>query len=877
MTPFLINEGVIMKKTYVVCFIALSAALLNGCSNDSSSDELCTAGQTKCVDDSTIAKCSEDGQWINESCEFSCDADTGSCIYPDSCNTGDVKCANDVLSTCQGGAWKDEKCEFGCDAKAKKCMECKAGQTKCADNVFSVCTDGFWKTETCPTGCNTETGRCNEGDKKCEPAELKCSEDGTNLQECNEEGVWQEKETCSYGCDAEQKACNPRCREDALQCDGEDGLTGQNVVICHGEQWEISEECELGCVAGECSSACGNEDEYRCSADALMVCHGNWELAQECPNGCDNGKCKDCVTVDEKSCNESGNVQICKSDFTLEETETCALGCDNGKCKDCVTADEKSCTEAGNVQTCQSDFTLEETETCALGCDNGKCKDCVTVDEKSCNEAGNVQFCKSDFSLEETEKCKLGCNQGGCNECKDVTHCSGAPGWKTGSCTSSNTCKATSCLNTYSLQDGTCTLEIPFSGNVFVTEMENNADIIAKASTILYDNADTPTKYVSWKNPKETLSFFFAPKSTGTMKLFVEASVPKGTKQGTLSFTYEGVSHEITVDSATAKIYPVGSWKVEKSGYVKIEMRGTSVTPSGSEFARVSDFFVGGDVASAMPACTPKSVVKDSYWNRRGPSVHMTYTLPNEDVEWFYNEVIVPKGSDIINSYFMLTGFSEGYMGIQANSATERKVLFSVWSAYSTDDPNQIPADYKVTTLRKGKGVEPQPFGNEGSGMQSFYTYPWETEKNYKTLVHVKPTGNGSTDYTGYFCDEKGNWHLLASFRRPKTNTWYKGAHSFLENYNPASSIYSREVHFINPWVRTKSGKWVELTEAKYSADTAGTKGYRIDREGFANGSSFVLRNCGFVVGSTALGEKFKRSSSGTPAPDIDFAALEKL
>ena len=50
-------------------------------------------------------------------------------------------------------------------------------------------------------------------------------------------------------------------------------------------------------------------------------------------------------------------------------------------------------------------------------------------------------------------------------------------------------------------------------------------------------------------------------------------------------------------------------------------------------------------------------------------------------------------------------------------------------------------------------------------------TYPWKAGKTYKTLVHVRPDGKGSTDFTGYFCDETGTWHLLASFKRPQTNT----------------------------------------------------------------------------------------------------------
>ncbi len=764
-----------------------------------------------------------------------CESDSAGKVT--TCMEGQHQCMDASTSaTCvDGGIWKTENCEDGCDSASGTCLvrekPCQDGDTRCVDNVYSVCRNHSWQVdETCTTGCD-QSG-CMD-DQKCKDGALKCGEDGYALMICND-GDWSEHDRCRSGCDAEKNACNPLCKEGDLRCDGEDGKLGRNVVICHDEHWEEYETCDYKCVGGACSNACDLDGDHLCKGDDLMVCHENWEFEQTCVLGCTDNRCKECAAVDEQSCDDAGNLRVCQSDYTLL-TQPCPLGCANDKCK--------QCTEIGNL---------------------------------SCNDAGNIQTCQSDFIFAETTVCPHGCKDAVCVECQDAADCTDVPGWKSGQCTN-NTCVASECKGDYVLQGTVCTLEIPFAGNVFVTKMENDDDIIEHAGDIIWDYPDIPTKFVSWKNPKEVLSFFFAPKQTGKMKVFVEASLYNGTTEGRLEFTYRGESHEITVDSTSTKVYEVGTWDVQEPGYVRIDVRATSITPANSEFARFGNFFVGGDVASQMPACTPKAIVNDAYWNRRGPSVHMGYTMPDEDIEWFYNEVVVPDGSDIINSYFMLTGFSEGYMGIQANSATERSVLFSVWSAYSTDDPNQIPADYRVTTLRKGDGVEPQPFGNEGSGLQSFYSYPWKTEKTYRTLVHVKPTGNGATDYTGYFGDENGNWHLLASFRRPKTNTWYKGAHSFLENYNPASSIYSREVHFTNPWMRTKDGRWIEVTEAELTADTAGTKGYRVDREGSSSGSMFILKNCGFFVGSTNPGDTFTRQKSGNPAPEIDFDMLERL
>ena len=40
-----------------------------------------------------------------------------------------------------------------------------------------------------------------------------------------------------------------------------------------------------------------------------------------------------------------------------------------------------------------------------------------------------------------------------------------------------------------------------------------------------------------------------------------------------------------------------------------------------------------------------------------------------QDFEWFYSELLVPVGSDVIGSYFATNGFSEGYFGIQVKES----------------------------------------------------------------------------------------------------------------------------------------------------------------------------------------------------------------
>lgn len=243
--------------------------------------------------------------------------------------------------------------------------------------------------------------------------------------------------------------------------------------------------------------------------------------------------------------------------------------------------------------------------------------------------------------------------------------------------------------------------------------------------------------------------------------------------------------------------------------------------------------------------------------------------------EWFYNEVTVPEGQDVIGSYYMANGFGEGYFGMQVNSAAERRILFSVWSPFATDDPKSIPEDMRIAMLKKGAGVHTGEFGNEGAGGQSYLRFPWKTGITYGFLLRAVPDGNNNTAYTAYFYDpEQGRWMLIAAFRRPKTDKYLTRIHSFLENFNPEYGDRQREVLFGNQWIRDVKGNWISLNRAVFTYDNTAAKGYRKDYAGgVVEGKYFFLRNCGFFNRYTLYGSAFTRTA-GDKHPEIDFATL---
>lgn len=374
----------------------------------------------------------------------------------------------------------------------------------------------------------------------------------------------------------------------------------------------------------------------------------------------------------------------------------------------------------------------------------------------------------------------------------------------------------------------------------------------------------------NWSDPELRIRTYFWVGAAGSLDVRLNASVASGASRLRCALGRE--VREVALTNTVQGSVVVGSFAVARPGYHCVEMQGLS--KSAATFAEITGLELSGT------ACSGEAhfIKDDVYFGRRGPSVHLGYRLPAEarDICWYYNEVSVPAGQDALGTYCMANGFGEGYCGMQVNSAKERRILFSVWSPFHTDNPKAIPEGERVVLLRKGKEVHAQAFGGEGSGGQSYLVYPWKAGTVYRFLLHGEPAGDGTTVYSAYFYPpEEGRWLLLASFKRPKTSTYLTRWHSFLENFSPDAGAVTREGNFANQWARDKAGRWFEATEAGFTADATAHKGARMDYTGGTTSDGrFFLRNCGFFSDRRTPGTTVTRPPSGQPAPAIDWAKL---
>lgn len=396
-------------------------------------------------------------------------------------------------------------------------------------------------------------------------------------------------------------------------------------------------------------------------------------------------------------------------------------------------------------------------------------------------------------------------------------------------------------------------ITVPVAGNTYVTEGTEGAKISNRG------------EITSWTQSEALLSTWFKVSNPGKLQLFVKTK-PVDTSS-TLEVSLLGKSFTVEIEKAEEPIFLIGTVTVSAPGYIRVDAKG--IKKETPDFPFITEYFISGEAA-----VEPLHFVRDfeAYWGLRGPSVHLSYDLPDGNVEYFYNEIIVPEGEDKIGSYFMTNGFGEGYCGIQVNSEKERRILFSVWSPFSTDNPSEIPENQRIKTLAQGEGVHIGEFGNEGSGGQSYLIYPWKAGETYKVITRVHPDGKGNTEYYAWFyATEENRWKLIAGFLRPQTDTWYKRAHSFLENFIPSQGYLARKVYFKNQWVCTDKGDWIELTEGVFTNDATARAGVRMDYAGGVEKDVFFLKNGGFFNDYTEYKSSFARRPQGL-RPDVDLS-----
>jgi len=363
----------------------------------------------------------------------------------------------------------------------------------------------------------------------------------------------------------------------------------------------------------------------------------------------------------------------------------------------------------------------------------------------------------------------------------------------------------------------------------------------------------------NWKDASTKVIWFGDIKSPVTIDASLELRLPENATSK-LRLTVAGQSHETEVRGAgtNVAIARFGKFNIRKPGYQRFTLE--SLNAAGQPFGELSALVLGG-VTTNNTHFNYKS-------RRNAASVHLGYPVPKgTNVAAFYCEMTGLE--DPVHTYYMACGWHRGYFGMQVNSPTERRIIFSVWdSGGEAVDRKKVDDINRVKLLGKGENVYAGDFGNEGTGGHSHLKFKWKTGEKQRFLVTAQPTNQTFTIYSGYyFHPEKKEWMLISSWRAPKEGGWLRGLYSFSENFVGNNGHVTRKALYGNQWIRTDAGQWLELTTARFTHDATG-KADRLDRFMGVENGQFFLSHGGFIEGFTQSGETFPRPSTGQ-LPDI--------
>ncbi len=214
-----------------------------------------------------------------------------------------------------------------------------------------------------------------------------------------------------------------------------------------------------------------------------------------------------------------------------------------------------------------------------------------------------------------------------------------------------------------------------------------------------------------------------------------------------------------------------------------------------------------------------------------------------------------------------------GYCGIQHNSDTERRTIFSIWDTSPTLHPTTTAADPKTIHNR---------FGGEGEGGHTHMIWNWNLNETVQFYVHKQPgpaDKPNTTDTLYYIFDRtKNTWVHSATINNPNgdpptkptpnsVSTIGGGLNSFLENFagkdkeKPKLALYRL-------WLGTSLDSMKCLTKA-HGDGTWGTmhNAYFL-AEGDAKALEATFASAKDKYGEPAMGENKKPKGDKAQKPE---------
>lgn len=370
---------------------------------------------------------------------------------------------------------------------------------------------------------------------------------------------------------------------------------------------------------------------------------------------------------------------------------------------------------------------------------------------------------------------------------------------------------------------------------------------------------------VTWTKPNQSLTWYGEFREVGELTIGIKGNCDQNAKLTVSIYPTLDRDHAIgtqhTNISSTGTdnftLWDLGRFKIASPGYYAIEL---SIAEVSNEFnAQISSLELDGPASE-----NTQFNLKE---RRNAASVHLSYpTQSVGNIEAFYCEATAIE--DPIHTFYMACGWHRGYFGMQVNSPSERRIIFSVWDSGDEGiDRRKVKDENRVQLIAKGPDVYSGDFGNEGTGGHSHLKTMWKTGVPQQFLVTARPTDEKTTIFAGYWkSSDQQSWNLISAWQAPKEGKYLRGLHSFSENFVGANGDKPRKALFGNQWIKPVGKDWQEIVEAKFSHDPTG-KEDRLDRSMGVEKNQFYLQHGGFttggmVAGYTKFGDPFQRRTT---------------
>ena len=173
-----------------------------------------------------------------------------------------------------------------------------------------------------------------------------------------------------------------------------------------------------------------------------------------------------------------------------------------------------------------------------------------------------------------------------------------------------------------------------------------------------------------------------------------------------------------------------------------------------------------------------------------------------------------------------------GYAGLQHFNGhgclTERLGILSFWHwEYFGKDENGKNGWQELNASQMYPDRVDDPFGGEGTGVQSIHDYAWQPNQWYTMVLHTWEDVENDSTFAGlWFLDqETGKWELNTYYDTHLVNSGWTGDMGlFMENFMSSRREGAREYNVKNMYLMDKATKeWVSLDKVTLSYGNGGS------------------------------------------------------